>query len=105
MFDKGKYQMPISSLQKEKKKDDTCFFKETKVDQDKKRKAAKQSTDDTGPKQKFELHGHKFFNTYSGLTDEEANKEAGHAGVCKGAHYYSGASRIFHWTRGASLTR
>ena len=74
-----------SSLKEQKKKDGPCFFKDSKVDKDHKRKLAKQIDPDknTTPHSKkgiieklpFEMNGHKFFLTYSGLTDEEASKE------------------------------
>ena len=65
-----------SSLKAQKRKDEVTFFEESKVDQDKKRKKAKESDTPTEGAKKFELNGHKFFLTYSGLTNEQASKEA-----------------------------
>ena len=65
-----------SSLAEQKKKTNaSCFFEDSKVDTDKKRKTAKQSETDTEKKKNFELNGHKFFLTYSGLTEKEASNE------------------------------
>lgn len=75
-----------TSLRQQKKKDEVTFFDECKVDTDKKRTKAKECADTDEPvctdgiwkpeKLPPEMNGHKFFLTYSALTEEEASKEA-----------------------------
>ena len=70
-------------MKAQKRKDEVTFFEESKVDQDKKRKKAKELADDEPVykngiivKLPPEMNGNKFFLTYSGLTEEQASKEA-----------------------------
>ena len=90
-----------SSLKAQKRKDEVTFFEESKVDQDKKRKKAKELADDEPVykngiivKLPPEMNGNKFFLTYSGLTEEQASKEAmlefvKELTVCQGLVEYS----------------
>ena len=91
----------LSSLKAQKRKDEVTFFEESKVDQDKKRKKAKELADDEPVykngiivKLPPEMNGNKFFLTYSGLTEEQASKEAmlefvKELTVCQGLVEYS----------------